>query len=72
MERIIKASSLPGDLVVDPFAGTGTTAAVANRLGRKYITMDISETYVDVTRRRLASQTKDMYSTGSNDGTVKL
>lgn len=42
LERIIKASSNKGDLVLDPFCGCGTSVAVAKRLGRKFIVIDIS------------------------------
>ncbi len=56
LERIIKASSNPGEIVLDPFGGTGTTAAVARRLKRKYITMDISENYYNVMIKRLNGQ----------------
>ncbi len=42
LERIIAASSKPGDLVLDPFAGSGTTAVAAERLGRQWISMDNS------------------------------
>ncbi len=51
--RIILASSNPGDVVLDPFVGSGTTPAVAKRLGRRYVGIDISETYVQHTRKRL-------------------
>ena len=40
LERIIKASSNEGSIVLDAFGGSGTTAAVAERLGRKWIVMD--------------------------------
>lgn len=53
LERIVKVSSSPGDLVVDPFNGSGTTCVVAARLGRRYFGIDISETYVRESRRRL-------------------
>lgn len=56
MERIIKCSTEEGDLVVDPFCGTGTTADAAMRLGRSYITMDVSEKYATVASARLGSQ----------------
>jgi hypothetical protein len=42
LERVITASSNPGDLVLDPFAGSGTTAVTAERLGRSWIAMDSS------------------------------
>jgi len=54
LARIIAASSNPGDLVLDPFNGSGTTTAVACQLGRKYTGIDISENYVANARERLA------------------
>ncbi|MCX6164505.1 MAG: site-specific DNA-methyltransferase [Ignavibacteriae bacterium] len=53
LERIIKASSKENDLVLDPFGGTGTTAAVAKRLKRNYVTMDISKKYFTAISNRL-------------------
>ena len=53
LERIILASSNVEDIVLDPFGGTGTTAYVANKLKRNYITMEISESYFDVIKKRL-------------------
>lgn len=53
MERIILASSNPGDVVVDPFGGTGTSAAVAARLKRDYWTCDVSLNCVSQMRRRI-------------------
>jgi DNA modification methylase len=51
--RIICASSKPGDCVLDPFNGSGTTAAAAIRFGRNYTGFDISEDYVTRTQERL-------------------
>ena len=53
LERIILASSNPGDLVLDPFAGTFTTSAVAKRLGRKSVGIELQEQYVGIGLRRL-------------------
>ena len=53
LARIIAASSNPGDLVLDPFNGSGTTAAAAMQLGRDYCGLDISENYVENTKIRL-------------------
>lgn len=53
LERIIAASSNPGDIVLDPFCGCGTTIAVAERLHRKWIGIDISPTAVKVMKRRM-------------------
>ena len=53
LERIILASSNPGDLVLDPFAGTFTTGAVAKRLGRWFIGIEREREYVKIGLRRL-------------------
>ena len=53
LERIIEASSNPGDIVLDPFCGCGTTISVASRLNRKWVGIDISPTAMRVVRRRL-------------------
>ena len=62
LERVIAASSDPGNVVLDPFAGCGTTVAVAERLRRQWIGIDISPTAVGLTKRRMdklgASQIK--------------
>jgi DNA modification methylase len=51
--RIIMASSNPGEIVLDPFIGSGTTAAAAKRIGRRYIGIDLSAEYAKHTRKRL-------------------
>ncbi len=53
MERIIRASSKEGDLVLDPFAGTFTTCAVAQRLGRRTIGIEQNWNYFKIGARRL-------------------
>jgi len=53
LERIIKASSNEGDLVADFFCGSGTTLAVAEKLGRRWIGCDLSKWAIQVTRKRL-------------------
>lgn len=53
MERIIKASSNPGDLVLDPFSGTFTTCYVAQKLGRRFLGIEIQEEYFKIGLRRL-------------------
>ena len=53
VERIIKASSNSGDLVADFFAGSGTTAAVAEKLGRKWIVADLGKFAIHTTRKRM-------------------
>lgn len=56
LDRIITVSSQRGDVVLDPFCGCGTAVAVAHRLERQWIGMDISPTAVEVMRRRLEKQ----------------
>jgi modification methylase len=53
--RVILSSTKPGDLIVDPFFGTGTTGAVAKKLGRRWIGIDREKDYVDIARQRLAA-----------------
>ena len=55
LERIIRASSNEGEVVLDPFCGCGTTVIVAQRLGRRWFGIDISHLAVGLTRRRLES-----------------
>lgn len=53
LERIIRVASNPGDLVIDPFAGSGTTLAVAKKLGRKFLGCELSDEYAEGVRERL-------------------
>jgi len=55
IERLVRASSNPGDLVVDPFVGSGTTARVARVLGRRTVGIDVNPDYVAMAERRLAA-----------------
>jgi DNA modification methylase len=57
LERIILASTNEGDVVLDPFCGCGTTVAVAERLKRQWIGIDISPTAIDIVNRRILTQT---------------
>ena len=52
--RIIRACSNPGDLVLDPFAGSGTTLATAKKLGRRFLGFELSKEYSEQVRKRLA------------------
>jgi DNA modification methylase len=53
LERIVRVASNPGELVLDPFAGSGTTLAVAKRLGRSYLGIELSPEYAEKVRQRL-------------------
>ncbi len=58
LKRIVTASSNPGDCVLDPFCGSGTTVAAAYQLRRSYIGIEISEKYVENANKRLAKLEK--------------
>ena len=64
LERIIKASSNEGDLVADFFCGSGTTAAVAEKLGRKWIATDLGKFGIHTTRKRLIQVQRDLKAAG--------
>jgi site-specific DNA-methyltransferase (adenine-specific) len=53
LERIIRAASLPESRVLDPMCGSGTTLAVAERLGRSWTGVDRSELAIEVVKKRL-------------------
>ncbi|GAB4194393.1 MAG: adenine-specific DNA-methyltransferase CcrM [Roseiflexaceae bacterium] len=55
--RVLMASSKPGDLVLDPFFGTGTTGAVARKLQRHFIGIELEPDYIELARARLAALT---------------
>ena len=53
LERIVLASTEEGQVVLDPFCGSGTTGVEAVRHGRKFIGIDISEEYLEISKKRL-------------------
>jgi modification methylase len=55
LARVILASSRPDDLVLDPFCGTGTTGAVAKRLGRRFVGIEREASYADAAKKRMAA-----------------
>ncbi|CAL8898204.1 hypothetical protein KVA01_14810 [Kocuria varians] len=60
LERIIHIGSIPGDIVLDVFAGSGTTAAVAQKMGRRWVTCELLEsTFTTFTRPRLEKVVND-------------
>ena len=64
LERIVQASSNPDDLVADFFGGGGTMAAVAERLGRKWITTDLGKFSIHTTRKRLIQVQRELKGAG--------
>ncbi len=70
MHRVIAATTNPGDLVLDPFCGSGTTAAVAKRLGRDYITIDREEVYVELAEKRLANISPALLTSEDENGVL--
>ena len=69
LHRLLLASTRPGDLILDPFFGTGTTGAAAKRLGRRFIGIEQDASYVELARERIARvvapSAKDLDITGS-------
>ncbi len=55
LQRILRVSSNPGDLVLDPFAGSGTTLVAAKRLGRNYLGIELSPNYAEIIKERLSN-----------------
>ena len=66
LERILNASSDEGDLVADFFCGSGTTAAVAETLGRKWIVSDLGKFAIHTTRKRLIGVQRQLKTDGKN------
>lgn len=66
LERIIKASSNEGDLIADFFCGSGTTAAVAEKLGRKWITADLGRFSIHTTRKRMIGIQRELQEKGKD------
>lgn len=69
LERIIRASSSENDIVLDCFAGSGTTPAVAEKLGRRWIAMDCGKLAIYTTQKRLFSLTTTIGSAKKDDRT---
>lgn len=66
--KLILASSRPGDIVLDPFVGSGTTCVVAKKLGRHYLGIEIDEEYCLWAAKRLTRADKDLEIQGYNGG----
>jgi len=66
LERIIKASSNEGDLVADFFCGSGTTVAVAEKLGRKWICTDLGKFAIHTTRKRMIGVQRKLKADGKD------
>lgn len=61
LERIIEASTQEGNVVLDPFNGSGTTGVVAKRLGRQFIGIDNCEEYLEISQRRIAKEELNLW-----------
>lgn len=61
IERIIKVGSNPGDIILDPFMGSGTTAVVAKRLGRKYVGYELEQEYIRIIEERLRNEEEKLF-----------
>lgn len=71
LRRPIEHASQPGDLILDPFAGSGSTCVAAKRLGRHYLGIELDETYCALAERRLASdELKDAFGVEPRNGHI--
>ena len=68
LAKIILASTKPGDLILDPFAGSGTTAVVAKKLGRDFVAIESDENYCLLAQKRLEMAETDTSIQGFSDG----
>lgn len=59
LERIILASTEKGQVILDPFCGSGTTGVEAVKYGRKFIGIDVSEEYMEISKKRLEKVLND-------------
>jgi len=66
LARIIEAATLPGDLIADFFVGSGTTPAVAEKLGRKWIASDLGKFAIHTTRKRLIAVQRELKQNGQD------
>ena len=76
LHRVLMAATRPGDVVLDPFFGTGTTGAAAKRLGRHWIGIERDETYAKVAEKRIKAvipaAPEDLVVLGSRKAEVKV
>jgi site-specific DNA-methyltransferase (adenine-specific) len=68
LERIVRASSEPGGLVIDPFTGSGTTLVAAAKLGRRFVGCDVGELAIHTTAKRLRGEGVAFEPRSSRDG----
>lgn len=66
LERVVKASSNEGDIIADFFMGSGTTLAVAEKLGRKWIGSDLGKFAIHTTRKRMISVQRELKKSGKD------
>jgi DNA modification methylase len=72
IERILRAVTAPGDRVADCFAGSGTTAAVAQRLARRFVVCDENPAAVEICRARLALQGQHLAAAGTPPPPIEI
>ncbi len=66
--KVILASSKPGDVIFDPFLGSGTTSVVAKKLSRKYVGIEIDEMYCCLAEKRIEMVKSEKTIQGYSDG----
>lgn len=71
-ERLIKLFSFAGDIVLDPFAGTGSTSQAAIIAGRNSIANEVEAAYLELARRRIASTAREPRLVGATQATLTI
>ena len=61
LERIILSCTRPGDLILDPYLGSGTTGKVAKELGRKFIGIELEPEYLCIAQKRIAEVSQTLF-----------
>lgn len=67
LTRVLLSSSNPGEIVLDPFFGSGTTGAVATKLGRRWIGIERDPAYIEIAQKRIESVTPQLYEKTATD-----
>lgn len=69
LARILEAASDPGDLVLDPFCGSGTTAVVATRLRRRFVGLEVDTMFLELSEKRVRDEEQTLYATAGGGAT---
>jgi site-specific DNA-methyltransferase (adenine-specific) len=72
LQRCVRATSRPGQLVLDPFCGHGATGVACVRLGRRFVGIDVDEAYLEVSARRIEAALRQREEVGAEQAQLPL